>query len=285
MVHNPGPAAPGYRPLAGEAPAPSATLRIGAWRIGDHRRKQIAEMALPGSVRVGLSDPPNGSGSPLSAGHAGRPVTTRPDGPGGTYFLAAPVASRGTSSIFVAGNGSLATAEAVANRRGTFFPENTKPSPCVGAPVARCLNSRTKPGRLGAATFSITPGRTGTTTRRRAMKPERIQKQLQAHPRWTAAFPTQQLIRNYSFPSFRDAVRFVNLVARSLGKNHHHIELTIRSTTTTPTVTLALASFTDSQVTDAEFALAGVIDEALELDQADENLTHLPEMIDIPGGP
>ena len=99
------------------------------------------------------------------------------------------------------------------------------------------------------------------------MKPERIQKQLQAHTGWNVAFPTQQLIRNYSFPSFHAAVRFVNLVARNLGKNHHHIELTIRGTTITPTVTLALASFTDSQVTEAEFALAGVIDEALELEK------------------
>jgi len=47
------------------------------------------------------------------------------------------------------------------------------------------------------------------------MKPERIQKQLQAHPGWNAAYPTQQLVRNYSFPSFHYAVRFVNLVASS----------------------------------------------------------------------
>lgn len=100
------------------------------------------------------------------------------------------------------------------------------------------------------------------------MKPERIQTQLQAHPGWNVAYPTQQLIRNYSFPSFNDAVRFVNLVARKLGKNHHLIELSIRGSTVTPTVTLALASFSESQVTDAEFTLAGVIDEALELEKA-----------------
>ena len=179
MVHNPGPAAPGYRPLAGEAPAPSATLRIGACRIGNHRRKQIAAMALPGSVRVGLSDPPNGSGSPLSAGHAGRPATTRPDGPGGTSFLAAPVALRGTSSIFVAGNGSLATAEAVANRRGQFFRPTptrygTPPGqlPGIGSAL-RSLRPRANPGA------SAIIGRNGfLTCPRRASVPDTIAPQL-----------------------------------------------------------------------------------------------------------
>ena len=93
------------------------------------------------------------------------------------------------------------------------------------------------------------------------MKPERIQKQLKAHPGWKAASPLQQLIRQYEFPTFERAVRCANMVARKVrGKElEHYVGVTIRGSD----FTLELASTGDDGLTDAQFALAGVIDEGV----------------------
>jgi len=91
------------------------------------------------------------------------------------------------------------------------------------------------------------------------MKPERIQKQLQAHPGWKSAFPSEQLIRSYEFPTFQGAVRLLNVVSRSAGNTQHAIEATLKG----GSVTLVLSSANDGMLTDSQFALAGVIDDAV----------------------
>ncbi len=91
------------------------------------------------------------------------------------------------------------------------------------------------------------------------MKPERIQKQLMAHPGWKSAFPTQQLIRSYEFPTFQGAVRLLNAVSRNAGKKQHAIEATLKG----GSVTLFLSAANDNVLTDSQFALAGVIDDAV----------------------
>ncbi len=95
------------------------------------------------------------------------------------------------------------------------------------------------------------------------MKPERIQKQLNAHPGWKAAYPKQQLIRQYEFPSFERAVQCANMVVRKVrGKElEHYVGVSIRGSD----FTLELSSNSDAEgLTDAQFALAGVIDEGVD---------------------
>ncbi len=94
------------------------------------------------------------------------------------------------------------------------------------------------------------------------MKPERIQKQLKAHPGWKAAYPKQQLIRQYEFPSFERAVQCANLVVRKVRDQEleHYVGVIIRGSD----FTLELASPGDEGLTDAQFALAGVIDEGVD---------------------
>ena len=92
------------------------------------------------------------------------------------------------------------------------------------------------------------------------MKPERIQKQLAAHPGWSAGLPKQKLRRRYEFPSFERAVQCANLVARKARGNEHAVALTIDG----GTFTLELSSTLDSDLTEAQFALAGVIDEGIQ---------------------
>ncbi len=94
------------------------------------------------------------------------------------------------------------------------------------------------------------------------MKPERIQKQLMAHPGWSAAYPKQQLIRRYEFPTFDRAVQCANLVARKVRDREaeHAVGVTIEGAA----FTLSLASTVDGDLSDAQFALAGVIDEGVQ---------------------
>ncbi|MCP4557385.1 MAG: 4a-hydroxytetrahydrobiopterin dehydratase [Herbaspirillum sp.] len=94
------------------------------------------------------------------------------------------------------------------------------------------------------------------------MKPERIQKQLNAHPGWTAAYPKQQLVRRYELPTFERAVQCANLVARKVRdrEGEHAVGVTIEGSA----FTLKLSSTADGNLTDAQFAFAGVIDEGVQ---------------------
>jgi len=92
------------------------------------------------------------------------------------------------------------------------------------------------------------------------LKPERIQKQLAAHPGWTAGLPKQKLRRQYEFPTFERAVQCANLVAREARGDQHAVALTIDG----GSFTLELSSPLDSDLTEAQFALAGVIDEGVQ---------------------
>ena len=94
------------------------------------------------------------------------------------------------------------------------------------------------------------------------MKPERLQEQLAANPGWQAKTPTQQILRQYQFPTFDRAVQCANLVARKLREaaDHHVVGVTIRGTT----FELELSSTAaDGGVTDAQFDLAKLIDQGV----------------------
>ena len=92
------------------------------------------------------------------------------------------------------------------------------------------------------------------------MKPERIQKQLMAHPGWSAAYPKQHLKRQYQFPTFERAVQCANMVARKVRGQEHDLRVTIEGST----FYLDLWSNLEGDLTDAQFALAGVIDEGVQ---------------------
>ena len=92
------------------------------------------------------------------------------------------------------------------------------------------------------------------------MKPERIQKQLMAHPGWSAAYPKQQLKRQYQFPTFDRAVQCANMIARKVRGKEHGLRVTIEGST----FSLDLWSTVEGDLTDAQFALAGVIDEGVQ---------------------
>ncbi len=89
------------------------------------------------------------------------------------------------------------------------------------------------------------------------MIPQRIKKRLQAHPGWRSA--EQQLIRDFEFPTFQDAVRFLDVVSRIAREKQHAIEATVKG----GLVTLGISAANDGELTESQFALAGLLADAL----------------------
>lgn len=86
------------------------------------------------------------------------------------------------------------------------------------------------------------------------LKSERIQKGILKVPAWELAGDT--IKRTFSFPSFRAALAFVQLVGELAEARDHHPDIDIRYST----VTLTLTTHSAGGLTEKDFDLAGLID-------------------------
>lgn len=89
----------------------------------------------------------------------------------------------------------------------------------------------------------------------RLLQPDEIARRHTDVPNWRVT--EKSLVLSITLPSFPDAIDFVNEVARLAEKANHHPDIDIRFRT----VKIALTTHSAGGLTDADFALAGHIDE------------------------
>ena len=98
---------------------------------------------------------------------------------------------------------------------------------------------------------------TANPSPRSRLKAERIQAGLQSAPGWSGKDHRKAITRTYTFPNFRAAIAFVNLVAELAEARDHHPDIDIRYNK----VTLVLSTHSAGGLTDKDFDLAGLIDQ------------------------
>jgi 4a-hydroxytetrahydrobiopterin dehydratase len=77
-----------------------------------------------------------------------------------------------------------------------------------------------------------------------------IAERLQKIPNWVQE--GKEIVRNYKFPSFREAIAFVNRVADEADKMDHHPDILIQYNK----VRLSLSTHSAGGLTDKDFTLA-----------------------------
>jgi 4a-hydroxytetrahydrobiopterin dehydratase len=90
----------------------------------------------------------------------------------------------------------------------------------------------------------------------RALHPKQIKLHLQAVPHWSKC--AQTIVRTYKFEGFLKGIDFVGQVARKAQKMNHHPDMDIRF----DQVTLTLTTHGEGGITEKDFSLATLCDEA-----------------------
>jgi 4a-hydroxytetrahydrobiopterin dehydratase len=90
------------------------------------------------------------------------------------------------------------------------------------------------------------------------LEPDEIKTKLKKIPEWD--LEGKRLLRTLEFDGFEEAVDFVNEVAEIAEKYGHHPDIDIRYNK----VTLSLTTHSAGGLTDEDFSVAAVIDNAVE---------------------
>ena len=89
-----------------------------------------------------------------------------------------------------------------------------------------------------------------------ALHSKQIKLRLQAVPHWSKH--AQTILRTFKFEGFLKGIDFVNQVARKAQKMNHHPDMDIRF----DQVTLTLTTHDEGGITEKDFSLAMLCDEA-----------------------
>ncbi len=99
----------------------------------------------------------------------------------------------------------------------------------------------------------------GRPSPRARLKAERIQARLRSARGWRGKNRRKAITRTYRFPNFRAAIAFVNLVAELAEARDHRPDIEVRYNK----VTLVLSTHSAGGLTDKDFDLAGLVDQAV----------------------
>lgn len=88
------------------------------------------------------------------------------------------------------------------------------------------------------------------------MNQEQIESKLASLPHWSRDDASGGIVRNMEFPTFADAIEFVNRVAVAADEHDHHPDIDIRYRR----LKIVLVSHDVGGLSDRDFRMAGAID-------------------------
>jgi len=87
------------------------------------------------------------------------------------------------------------------------------------------------------------------------LEPEEVEKKLASYEDWELS--EREISKRFLFPSFLDAIEFVNKVATKAEKMNHHPDIDIRY----QKVRITLSTHSEGGITEKDIKLAKIIDD------------------------